>query len=451
MIIDALTPYGHVLSVKTLTIQAFAAVKSGTRLVSMVIAKAIPAEIGVAGFPLAFKYRGQDPTCFACRTVGHTVGNCPKSRKKRSGGGASTPQHKGDGHNTPPPHGKVAPVTSKSPAVSPGAVPLAKSNPPDGAASQRDLREVLNASKRASKKAPPKDPPPCVPQHTFAVDLPSSPAGRSAAQSNRAGKGCRLPGASTAEQSLPTESTLQRDSFDFTMEVAATPAAPAASKWAVKSNCTVSQQEGKALEVVIPNPPGGKAVSSLVTQRRRHRWQRSSASTRIVGSKTGHSSSSESDSSMRRPVHKRPKAVEGENTTPAVQANAPEDGPWAPSSSPLNVQDLDECLDGASVVDPVADVEGMADVKEGSASVPSVQESEEDGDRASPDVPSLGFPASSSEVGSTQELLVAQVALPSDSSSDGESPGTEISCDEAPASRVSELLIEELPFLYMEF
>ena len=38
----------------------------------------------------------------------------------------------------------------------------------------------------------------------------------------------------------------------------------------------------------------------------------------------------------------------------------------------------------------------MADVKEGSASVPSVQESEEDGDSASAVVPSLGFPASSS-------------------------------------------------------
>ena len=404
------------------------------------------------GFSWLLSIGGQDPTCFACRTVGHTVGNCPKSRKKRSGGGASAPQRKGDGHNTPPPpQGKVAPVTSKSPAVSPGAVPLAKSNPPDGAASQRDLREVLNASKGASKKVPPKDPPPFVPQHTFAVDLPSSPAGRSAARSNRAGKGCRLPGASTAEQSLPTESPLQRDSFDFTMEVAATLAPPAALKWAAQSNRTVSWQEGKALEVVIPNPPAGKAVSSLVTRRRRHRWQRSAASTRIVGSKTGHSSSSECDSSMRRPVHQRPKAIEGENTTPAVQANGPKDGPWAPSSSPLKVQDVDESLDGASVVDPVADVESMADVKEGNASVPSVPESEAHGDSASQNVPSLGSPASSLEGGSTLELLAAQVTLPPDSSSDEESPGTEISCDEALPSGVSELLIEELPFLYMEF
>ena len=126
----------------------------------------------------------------------------------------------------------MAPVKSKSPAVSPSAVPLAKSNSPDGAASQRDLQEVLNVSKRASKNATPKDPPPFVPQHTFSVDLTSSPAGRSATQSNRAGKGGRLPGASTAEQSLTTESPLQRDLFDFTMEVAVTPAAPVASKWA---------------------------------------------------------------------------------------------------------------------------------------------------------------------------------------------------------------------------
>ena len=62
----------------------------------MVIAKAIPAEIRVARFQLAFKYWVQDPTCFACRMVGHTVGNCPKSSKKRLRGGARALQRKAD-------------------------------------------------------------------------------------------------------------------------------------------------------------------------------------------------------------------------------------------------------------------------------------------------------------------------------------------------------------------
>ena len=186
---------------------------------------------------------------------------------------------------------------------------------------------------------------------------------------------------------------------------------------------------------IVPNPPAGTAISSLVTWRHCHRWQRSSASTRIVGHKMGHSSSSESDSSMCRPIHKHPKPVGGENITPSVHANAPVDGHWALSSSPLKIPDLDECLSRASVVDPFVNVDRMADVKESNASVPSVQESGEDGDGASQDVPSLGLPTSSSEVGNTQELLAAQVTLPPDSSSDGETPDTEISCDDALASR----------------
>lgn len=458
MIVDALAPYGRVLSVKSLTIQGFAAVKSGTRMVSMVISKAIPAELRVAGFQLAFKYRGQDPTCFACHVVGHTAGNCPKSRKKRSGGGGNASQRSGKGHSTRPlpQQGKVASDTSKTPAVTSGAAPLA--NPPAGAASQRDLREVLNASKSASKKPLPKGPPSFDPPHTFAVDL-SSPAGEgSAARPGRKGKGGRPPVASTVEQSSTAESPPQRDSFDFTMEVAANPAAPATSEWSAKYNRTVSQEKGKGLQVVIPNPPSAdKAIPTLVTRRRRNRGRHAATSVRLLGRKTGHSSSSESeesDSPVRRPVHKRSKPVEVANTTPTVQAHTsaiPGDGPWAPSSRPLQVPDLDECLTGASVVDPFADVDTMADVTEGNTSVPSVQESGEVGGGASQDVPSQELPASSSVVGSTQELLAAQVALPPDLSSDGETPGTEISRDEAPPSRVSELLIEELPFLNMEF
>ncbi len=56
---DALAPYGRVISVKHLTIRGFPTVKSGTRMVLMIVSKAIPAEIRVAGFPLSFRYRGQ--------------------------------------------------------------------------------------------------------------------------------------------------------------------------------------------------------------------------------------------------------------------------------------------------------------------------------------------------------------------------------------------------------
>ncbi len=79
---DCLAPYGRVISVKHLTIKGFPSVQSGTRMVSMVIEKAIPAEIRTMGFQLSFRYRGQPPTCFACQEVGHTARDCPKSSKR---------------------------------------------------------------------------------------------------------------------------------------------------------------------------------------------------------------------------------------------------------------------------------------------------------------------------------------------------------------------------------
>ncbi len=54
-IYDALAPYGRVISVKHLTINGFPSVQSGTRMVSIVIEKAIPAEIRAMGFQLSFR------------------------------------------------------------------------------------------------------------------------------------------------------------------------------------------------------------------------------------------------------------------------------------------------------------------------------------------------------------------------------------------------------------
>ena len=82
--------------------------------------------------------------------------------------------------------------------------------------------------------------------------------------------------------------------------------------------CSFPRRIAGSVYEIVANSPAGTAISSLVTWRHRHRWQWSSASTRIVGHKTGHSSSLESDSSMCRPIHKHPKPVEGENITLSV-------------------------------------------------------------------------------------------------------------------------------------
>ena len=78
---DLLAPYGRVLGVEHLKVKGFQNVKSGTRRVSMVIAKSIPSVLRISNIQLSFRYRGQPPFCFVCQEVGHTGRDCPKSRK----------------------------------------------------------------------------------------------------------------------------------------------------------------------------------------------------------------------------------------------------------------------------------------------------------------------------------------------------------------------------------
>ena len=129
---DCLAPYGRVISVKHLTIKGFPPVQSGTRMVSMVIEKAIPAEIRTAGFQLSFRYCGQPPTCFACQEVGYTARDCPKSSKR------------GDkGRTKPSKPGKALATTSLNKPALPGSL---KSSSPSSS-HPRDLREKLARSK----------------------------------------------------------------------------------------------------------------------------------------------------------------------------------------------------------------------------------------------------------------------------------------------------------------
>ena len=80
---DTLAPYVRVISIQHLKVKGFPSVRSGTRRVSMVITKPIPANINIGGFSVSFHYRGQPPTCFVCQEVGHTARGCPKSRQAR--------------------------------------------------------------------------------------------------------------------------------------------------------------------------------------------------------------------------------------------------------------------------------------------------------------------------------------------------------------------------------
>lgn len=82
---DILAPYGRVLRVEHLKVKGFPNVRSGTRRVSMVINTHIPATIKISNVPISFRYRGQPPFCFVCQEVGHTAKECPRSRTARAG------------------------------------------------------------------------------------------------------------------------------------------------------------------------------------------------------------------------------------------------------------------------------------------------------------------------------------------------------------------------------
>ncbi|CAB4029181.1 Gypsy retrotransposon integrase 1 [Paramuricea clavata] len=116
----------------------------------MSVHTSIPAELKVAGFTLAFRYRGQLPTCYVCQEVGHTAKECPKSRKalhkqpvrKQTGAQSahSNINKPSQQRDVPPSTSQESPASSKPPA---------------------DLREKLNkarASEEARKVQPPSTP-----------------------------------------------------------------------------------------------------------------------------------------------------------------------------------------------------------------------------------------------------------------------------------------------------
>ena len=75
--ISALSPYGRVVSVKSLTVRGFPFICSGTRMVSMSVLKPIPPELTIASFPCSVRYQGQPKFFFRCRYFGHFGNSCP--------------------------------------------------------------------------------------------------------------------------------------------------------------------------------------------------------------------------------------------------------------------------------------------------------------------------------------------------------------------------------------
>ena len=143
ILFETLAPYGRVISVQHLKVKGFESVRSGTRRVSMVLSKAIPANINIGGFLVSFRYRGQPPTCFVCQEVGHTGKDCPKSRRAQK---AAQQQQQQGGNNKKQGQEDLA-ITVQGSERTVSA--------PTKQHKQVDLRGKINAS-RAAKLAPSK-------------------------------------------------------------------------------------------------------------------------------------------------------------------------------------------------------------------------------------------------------------------------------------------------------
>ena len=224
---DALAPYGRVISVKHLTIKGFPSVQFGTRMVSMVIEKAIPAEIRAMGFHLSFRYRGQPPTCFACQEVGHTARDSPKSSKR------------GDkGRTKPSKSGKARATTSlNKPALSGSS----KSSSPSSS-HPRDLREKLARSK-----------PTAVTPVGSGEDPVTLPASQPQLPLVEVVEAVPVATSSPSASQVEAGTSLQWESFDFSLEFS--PDAPVVSEsslgWSKQFDHSVRRTGKDSLEIVV--------------------------------------------------------------------------------------------------------------------------------------------------------------------------------------------------------
>ena len=315
---EALAPYGRVISVQHLTVRGFPTIKTGTRMVSMSVDTPIPAELKVAGFTLAFRYRGQLPTCYVCQEVGHTAKECPKSRKathKQSvrkqpivqSASSRTANMPSQQREVPPSTSKGTPASSKPPA---------------------DLRDKINKA-RASEEARKVLPPAAPELEEVKVAFDKSPRDlRDKLIAHR--------------NATPLAPSTQ--AFDLDLSVRLAKSTPSSSSMVTDFSRQVTQKPGKNLEVVSNPAP---AV-------------RKQGKSRHVSS-----SDEESDASLAevavtpQPRAKRVKRFAPSQKSPGHKAEA--------ASSGQTNDVVEDCLDGSNIIDPLApqaiahmaDVEGM--------------------------------------------------------------------------------------------
>ena len=118
---EFLSSYGRVTQVKHLPVKGHPNIQSGTRMVTMIVRKAIPAFVIIAGYRCKVRYKDQPITCFGCGQTGHINAMCPNKRGGRSYANVTSRGQSGDRSAStsdtpihPPPHNDVTPSSSVS-------------------------------------------------------------------------------------------------------------------------------------------------------------------------------------------------------------------------------------------------------------------------------------------------------------------------------------------------
>ena len=267
ILFETLAPYGRVISIQHLKVRGFESVRSGTRRVSMVLSKAIPANINIGGFLVSFRYRGQPPTCFVCQEVGHTGKDCPKSRRAQK---AAQQQQQQGGNNQHSKQGQED-LTIKIQGSERTVSALTKQH------QQVDLREKINAS-RAAKLAPSKaaaSGSTSQLKHNGIVKVADKPTGQSS-------KGAKAEAATTVH-SAPGEADLmetQPPSFPSEKNSEAGKAKGRPSKGAGAKVAAIDPQDEVAPSV--PGETGLRAVQSPINNRNNTYNNKISTSPRLI-------------------------------------------------------------------------------------------------------------------------------------------------------------------------
>ena len=76
-ICDALSKFSQIKNLRYQSFPGYRNVKTGSRIVKMVVEREIPSQLTIRGFPCRFWYKGQSVRCNICRDIGHLAASCP--------------------------------------------------------------------------------------------------------------------------------------------------------------------------------------------------------------------------------------------------------------------------------------------------------------------------------------------------------------------------------------